>query len=92
MASLQERQNVHQGVLRHFVETGRAPHYTEMAGTLGVDAERARLLIRETITENPFSFAWLVPETDFIASWAPFSSIQNHNLISVDGVQKWYGQ
>lgn len=92
MASSQERQKVHQGVLRHFMETGRAPHYTEMVETLGVDPEQARRLVRETTAESPFSFAWLVPDTDYIASWAPFSSIPNHNLISVEGVQKWYGQ
>lgn len=34
MASPEERQKVHQSVLRHFIKTGRAPHYTELAETL----------------------------------------------------------
>ena len=31
MASPEERQKVHQYVLNHFIKTGRAPHYTELA-------------------------------------------------------------
>ena len=77
MASLEERQMVHQNVLRHFVKTGRAPHYTEIAEGLGIVPEKARQIIRDT---------------DYIASWAPFSSQPNQHLISVEGVQKWYGQ
>ena len=92
MASLEERQMVHQNVLRHFVKTGRAPHYTEMAEALGIAPENARQIIRDTTAESPFSFAWITPDTDYIASWAPFSSQPNHHLISVEGVQKWYGQ
>ena len=92
MASLEERQMVHQNVLRHFIKTGRAPHYTEMAEAQGIAPEKARQIIRETTTESPFSFAWITPDTDYIASWAPFSSQPNHHLISVEGVQKWYGQ
>ena len=92
MASLEERQKVHQNVLRHFVETGRAPLYTELAETLGVEPDTARELLRETTVESPFSFAWLTPDTDFVGSWAPFSNLPSHNAISVDGVRKWYGQ
>lgn len=92
MASPEERQKVHQSVLRHFVETGRAPHYTELAEKLGIGIEKARQIIRETTVENPFLFAWMTPDTDYIGSWAPFSNLPNHHLISVDGVQKWYGQ
>ena len=92
MATPKERQLVHNTVLRHFVETGRAPHYTELAEPLGVMPGQARTILRETTLESPFSFAWLTPDTDYVASWAPFSNLPNHNLISVEGVQKWYGQ
>ena len=91
-ASPEERQKVHQSVLRHFIETGRAPHYTELAEALSIVPEKARQIIRETTVESPFLFAWMTPDTDYIGSWAPFSSLPNHHLISVDGVQKWYGQ
>lgn len=92
MASVEERQKVHNSVLRHFIETGRAPHYTELAEVLGIKPEKARQIVRETTIESPFSFAWITPDTDYIASWAPFSSQPNQHLISVDGVQKWYAQ
>jgi len=92
MASLEERQIIHKTVLNHFMETGRAPHYTEVAEKLEITPEKARQIIRQTTQESPFSFAWMTPDTDYIASWAPFSSLPNHHLISVDGVQKWYGQ
>ena len=92
MASLEERQKVHQNVLRYFIETGRAPHYTELAEALGIVPEKARHIIRETTAESPFLFAWMTPDTDYIGSWAPFSNLPNQHLISVDGAQKWYGQ
>jgi len=92
MATSGERQDVHHHVLQHFVATGRAPHYTELAKRLGVDPATARKLMRETTVESPFSFAWITPDTDFVGAWAPFSNLPNQNVISVGGVQKWYGQ
>jgi hypothetical protein len=35
---------------------------------------------------------WLVQDTDYIESWAPFSNIPTHYLVTVEGEQKWYGQ
>ncbi len=92
MATARERQDVHHHVLRHFVATGRAPHYTELAEKLRVEPSVARTLLRETTGESPFSFAWITPDTDYVGAWAPFSNLQNQNAVSVDGVQKWYGQ
>jgi hypothetical protein len=92
MANKDEIQGIHAAVLRHFVKTGRAPHYIELGDTLQVPPDRARQLLRETIEASPYSFAWLVPETDYISAWAPFSSLPNHFLVSVEGEQKWYGQ
>jgi len=34
----------------------------------------------------------MTPDTDYVGAWAPFSNLPNQNAISVDGVQKWYGQ
>ena len=92
MASPEERQKVHQSVLRHFIDAGRAPHCTELAEVLDIEPEKARHIMRETTSESPFLFAWMTPDTDYIGSWAPFSNHPNHHLISVDGVQKCYGQ
>ena len=84
MSTPRERQDVHQAVLRSFIATGRAPHFTE----LGRDPATARRLLRETTLESPFSFAWMTPDTDYVGSWAPFSNLPNQDVISVDGVQK----
>ncbi len=92
MSTPRERQDVHYHVLQHFISTGRAPHYTELARTLSCDPATARRLMHETTRESPFSFAWMTPDTDYVGAWAPFSNLPNQNVVSVDGLQKWYGQ
>ena len=79
-------------ILEHFVAAGRAPHYTELADTLGIGLDTARELQRETAEAAPAATCWLAHDTDHIESWAPFSNVPTHFLLSVDGVQKWYGQ
>ena len=79
-------------ILEHFVATGRAPHYTELADALGVDLDQARELQRAAASAAPAETCWLARDTDHIESWAPFSNVPTHFLISVDGIQKWYGQ
>lgn len=79
-------------VMEHFVATGRAPHYTELADAIGVDLDQARELQRAAARSAPAETCWLAHDTDHIESWAPFSNVPTHFLISVDGVQKWYGQ
>lgn len=79
-------------ILEQFVASGRAPHYGELADALGVDMEVARELQRAAAEAAPIAGYWLARDTDFIESWAPFSNIPTHYLISVDGVPRWYGQ
>jgi Alkylmercury lyase len=79
-------------IMKHFVATGRAPHYTELADSLDLDLDTARDLLRATVAAAPTESAWLAHDTDHIESWSPFSNVPTHILISVDGVQKWYGQ
>ncbi len=79
-------------ILAHFVAAGRAPHYTELADTLDVDLDTARELQRDAAAAAPAATCWLAHDTDLIESWAPFSNIPTHYLVSVDGVQQWYGQ
>ena len=92
MSTPRERQDVHHHVLQHFIETGRAPHNTELARMLGRDPATGRRLLHETTLDSPFLFAWMTPDTDYVGAWAPFSNLPNQNAISVDGVQKWFGQ
>ncbi|MDP1714681.1 MAG: hypothetical protein Q8L41_08020 [Anaerolineales bacterium] len=85
-------QSAYTKILETFINTGRAPHYSEMASMFGLIPDRARELQRETVAASPVGGCWMSHDTDYIESWAPFSNVPTHNLISVDGVQKWYGQ
>lgn len=79
-------------ITEHFVATGRAPHYSELAGVLGIGVEEARRAQRAAVEASPIASCWMVHDTDLVESWAPFSNVPTHYLISVDGIQKWYGQ
>ena len=79
-------------ILEHFVATGRAPHYSGLAEELGVGLDAARQLQQAAAAAAPAASCWLAHDTDYIESWAPFSNIPTHYVVSVDGIQKWYGQ
>lgn len=75
---------------RHFVAHGRAPHYTELAAILDVPVEEARAAHHAAADAGVG--CWMLEGTDYVGSWAPFSNTPTQYLISVGGVQKWYGQ
>jgi hypothetical protein len=83
-------QQAYTTVLKHFIQTGRAPHYTELAAMLGLQPEEARQVQRKA-AESSIA-CWFVNETDYIESWAPFSNVPTHYLLTIDGAQRWYGQ
>jgi len=77
-------------ILTKMVETGQAPHYTEIATALGVSMEEGR-----KAQHNLFSMGipgWLHPNTDLIASFAPFNNLPTQYRITIDSQQKWFGQ
>ncbi len=78
-------------VMRRFIETGRAPHYTELAGDLGVGMEVGRELLHEVV-DGGYNSAWFYPETDYIASFAPFNNLPTQYRVTIDGEQKWFAQ
>jgi len=78
-------------ILRGYVATGRAPHYTEVAQGLGCTVEKARQALLDTM-KTPGVAGWLHPGTDIVASVAPFYSLASQYRITVDGEQKWYAQ
>ena len=78
-------------VLKRFIATGQAPHYTEIAAEAGIPVEEGRKALHELIDVG-IPAMWLYPETDLICSFAPFSNLPTQYRISVDGVQKWFGQ
>jgi hypothetical protein len=83
-------QRAYTAVVEHFIKTGRAPHYTELAGTLKVPTEEARQL-QHKAAESCIG-CWFVKDTDYVESWAPFSNLPTHYLVTIKGEQKWYGQ
>ena len=83
-------QSAYTTILEHFVEAGRAPHYTELAEIMGLRPDEARELQREAAEAAPAATCWLSHDTDYIEVWGPFSNIPTHHLVSVDGQQKWY--
>ena len=77
-------------IMRRMVETGQAPHYTELAKELGVSMEEGRTALHDLFSAGiP---GWLFPDTDFIVSFAPFNNLPTQFRITIDGQQKWFGQ
>ncbi len=83
-------QRAYTAILEHFIKTGRAPHFTELAGILSLLPEEARQIQHKAAASA--LACWFVKETDYIESWAPFSNVPTHYLVTIDGNQKWYGQ
>ena len=77
-------------ILKRMVATGQAPHYTEIAAELGVSPEDGRNTLH-TLFESGIH-GWLYPNTDLIASFAPFNNQSTQFSVTVDGEQKWFAQ
>jgi len=77
-------------IIMKMVETGQAPHYTEMAAELGVSTEQGRIALHDLFSK--LMAAWLYPDTDYITSFAPFNNLPTQYRITIDGQQKWFGQ
>jgi hypothetical protein len=90
MADSRVVQKAYTAIVEHFIKTGRAPHYTELAATLGLRPDDARVLQRQAAEASVA--CWLIQDTDYIESWAPFSNVPTHYQVTVKGEQKWYGQ
>ncbi len=77
-------------IIRRMVETGQAPHFTEIATELGVSMEEGRKALHALIDIG--LGGWLFPGTDLIVSMAPFHNLPNQYRITIDGQQKWFSQ
>jgi hypothetical protein len=75
-------------IMLGFVRDGRAPHYTELAISLGL-SPRDALTVQRDLTASGLPI-WTHPDTDHLAAASPFSNIPTPYRISVDGQQKWY--
>jgi hypothetical protein len=77
-------------IVRRMVETGQAPHYTEIAEELGLSMEAGRQAVHKLFSAGVPG--WLFPNTSLIASFAPFNNLPTQYRITIDGHQKWFGQ
>ena len=83
--------NTYNTIITGLVETGRAPHYSDIAAALKISLEEARKATHDLMAVG-IPGIWLFPETDYISSFAPFSNLPTQYRITVDGEQKWFGQ
>src|SRR5438093_4584721 len=77
-------------IMRGLVDTGRAPHYAELARPLALSVENARLLLHDVLQAYPI--AWLHPETDYIASFPPLNSLPAQYRVTAGGRPLWFAQ
>lgn len=89
MSSDPKVQQAYTVIQRHFIESGRAPHLSVLAAELGVDIETARRIQRDIPAHTA---VWLLDDTDYIESFAPFYNVPTNVAVSIGGEQKWYAQ
>ena len=90
MDASSQRDKTYHFIMDTFVRRGYAPHYTEIASKFGVGPEDGRRMLHDLMSLN--SPMWLYPNTDLIASFAPFNNIPTQYLVSIDGHQQWFAQ
>jgi len=78
-------------IMERMIETGKAPHFTEIASGLGVSPIEGRKALHKLFSTMGFP-GWLYPKTDNIVSFAPFNNLPTHYRLTIDGEQKWFGQ
>jgi len=78
-------------IMKHMMETGQAPHYTEIASELKLSVEEGRQALHELFDLAGFP-GWLFSNTDYIGSFPPFSNLPTQYRITIDGQERWFGQ
>lgn len=90
MADANLVQQTYTTIQKHFMQTGRAPHYTELAAELKITPDEAKDLQQEAAKAGVG--CWVSHDTDYIASWAPFSNIPTQYFVTIGDKQVWYAQ
>ena len=90
MSESSQLDKMFQIIMQRMVETGQAPHYTEIAAELGVSPEEGRKALHELF--SPEFPGWLFPNTDYITSFPPFNHLPTQYRITIEGQQKWFAQ
>ena len=78
-------------IMKRMVETGQAPHYTEIASELGMSPREGKAALHKLFSGLGFP-GWLFPKGDTIVSFPPFNNLPTHHRLVIDGEQKWFGQ
>jgi hypothetical protein len=91
MPDPQHLNQVYHFIMETFVVQGHAPHYTDIARAFSVPPDEGKKLLHE-LMDNTKLPIWLYPDTDLIASFAPFHNLPTPYHITVDGEQKWFAQ
>ncbi len=89
MSDLELLDRGYAAVMRQVVETGVAPHFTELARQLDIELPAARDLVHELVGITP---GWVHPGTDHIASFPPFNIQPTQYRVTIDGEQRWFAQ
>ena len=77
-------------IMNRMIATGQAPHYTDIAAELALTPDEGRTALHELFKAGVSG--WLYPDTDYIASFAPFSNLPTQYRISIDDQHGWFGQ
>ena len=70
-------------ITRTLIDTGRPPHYAELARLLGVSPAESRTILHAVLQAYPIG--WLHPETDYIASFPPLNCLPTQYRVTVRG-------
>ncbi len=81
---------VYHYILGTIIQTGIAPHYTEIAQEFRVTVSKGLDMLHE-LMKLPLP-NWLYPNTDLIASFAPFNNQPTAYRITINGDQRWFAQ
>jgi DNA-directed RNA polymerase specialized sigma subunit len=73
MSESNQLERTFQIIMKHIMETGQAPHHTEIAAELDVPVEEGRKALHELF--SPGFPAWLYPNTDCICTFPQFSNL-----------------
>ena len=90
MADVARLDQAYHLTMQRFINTGQAPHFTELAADLGLSIVEGRQVLHDLVTSGiP---AWVHPDTDYVVSFAPFHNLPTQYRITIDGEQKWFAQ
>ena len=90
MAEMALLDRAHASIMQRMIETGQAPHYTELAKELGLSMEEGKQVVHDLMAAGiP---GWVHPGTDYIVSFPPFHNLPTQYRVTVEGEQKWFAQ